>query len=356
MNTPYLTIDLSKIEHNARTLVQLCAAHGVQVSGVTKCVRGHPDIARAMLRGGVTHLADSRLPNLQRLRDAGLEDHHPMLIRLPPLSAIDSVVEEAETSLNSEPTTLEALSATALRHGRPHGVLLMVELGDLREGIPPADLPELARLAHRLPGIQIKGIGTNLACLAGVAPTVDNMNRLVKLAEAVEKITGEPMQWISGANSSALTLIAEGAMPQRINHARLGESILLGRETLHRRPWPDTHQDAFVLHAEVLEFQRKPSHPRGERGEDAFGHQPNFQERGEIHRALLNVGREDVDVDGIEPLEPGVEILGATSGYLVLDVTRAERKIAVGDEIAFSLNYAALLAAMTSEYVHKRPI
>lgn len=353
MTTPYLTIELDKIEHNARTLVGLCAAHGIQVTGVTKCVCGQPEVARAMLRGGVMSIADSRLENIHRLHAAGV-DAANILLRLPPLSAVDAVVDAVDVSLNSELAVLAALSAAALRCGTLHRVMLMVDLGDLREGVCPSDLLPLVHAAMDLPGIRIVGLGSNLACFGGVVPTVENMNRLVELAVEVEQRLGRPLDWISGANSSALELIASGDMPARINHARLGESVLLGRETVRRRPWPDTQQDAFALHAEVLELKTKPSLPIGVRGQDAFGGLPTFDDRGQIQRALLNVGREDVPVDGMTPRDPGVGILGASSGYLVMDVTHGERTIRVGDELSFSLNYAALLAAMTSEYVKRR--
>ena len=182
------------------------------------------------------------------------------------------------------------------------------------------------------------------------------MIEFASLAEEVERTCGIELDWVSGINSSGLALIASGHMPPRINHARIGEAILLGRETVHGRPWPETFQDTFVLHAEVLENKCKPSLPVGPRTRDAFGRLPVFEDRGDRLRALLNVGREDVDVEGLTPLDPGVSILGASSGYLVVDVTDTERTVEVGDELAFTLNYAALLAAMTSEYVHKRPV
>ena len=206
----------------------------------------------------------------------------------------------------------------------------------------------------RLPGIRIRGLGANLACFGGVMPSVENMSQLVGLAEEVEKTFRLALHWISGVNSSGLELMASGKMPKRINHARIGEAILLGRETVHRRPWPDTYQDAFVLHAEVLELKAKPSLPVGRRSQDAFGHRPDFEDRGEIARALLNLGREDVDVEGIAPEDACLEILGASSGYLAVDATGAG--IRVGDELRFSLNYGALVASMTSEYVKKRPV
>ena len=355
MTTPYLTIDLDKIEHNARTLVGLCTAHGIQVSGVTKCVCGEPAVAAAMLRGGVMSIADSRLQNIHRLRSAGIHQAN-MLIRLPALSQTDQVVGSVDTSLNSELTVLEALSAAATRRGTVHRVMPMVDLGDLREGVMPEVLIPLTEAAARLPGIRVVGLASNLGCFAGVIPTAENMQQLVDLAAEVAQVLDRTLDWVSGANSSALDLIAAGGMPAGINHARIGEAILLGRETTARRPWPGTFQDAFVLHAEVLELQTKPSLPVGVGGEDAFGRRRAFDDRGPMRRALLNVGREDVAIDGIVPLDEGLEILGASSGYLVVDASRAARKPRVGDELRFSLNYAALLAAMTSGYVQRQPL
>ena len=353
MPRPLLAIDLDKIEHNARTIVRLCREHGITVSGVTKGVCGHPDIARAMLRGGVRSLGDSRLINIARMHRSGI-DAPVMLIRLPPLSQVDEVVEATNVSLNSEMAALRGLSTSASARGVVHDVILMVELGDLREGIMPDDLVGVAREAARLPGLRVVGIGTNLACFGGVAPDEHNMQHLVDLAGRVEAALDVRLRWISGINSSGLDLIAAGGMPPRVNHARIGEAILLGRETTHRRAWPGTHQDAFVLNAEVLEVRTKPSVPLGARCEDAFGETRTFAERGDIEHALLNIGREDVDVADIAALDDRVTILGASSGYLVVDATGAG--LEVGDELGFSVNYGALLAAMTSEYVQKVPL
>ncbi len=306
-----------------------------------------------MVRAGVTAIADSRLENIDRLKAGGVDPPF-MLVRVPALSAVDHVVESVDLSLNSELAVLEALSRAASRRGRIHEVILMVDLGDLREGVWPDDLPTFLAAAIELPGIRIKGLGTNLACFRGVIPSGDNMARLVELADGIEQKFRIDLELISGANSSGLSLIAAGQMPDRVNHARIGEAILLGRETTHRDPWPGTYQDAFTLHAEILELKNKPSSPSGKIGQDAFGGHPGFEDRGDILCALLNVGREDVDVHGIAPIDTRFSILGASSGYLVIDASRAAEGLQVGDELMFSVNYSALLAAMTSEYVKKR--
>jgi len=354
MTRPYVTIDLGKIEHNARVIVGLCSAHQIDVTGITKGVCGHPGVARAMLRGGVGSIGDSRLENLRRLRSAGIEC--PLhLVRVPALSQVAQVVELADLSLNSERVVLEALSRAAERRGRAHEVIVMVDLGDLREGIWPDRLIPCVERVAGLPGLRLVGLGTNLACFAGVVPSRENMQQLVDHGQEVERCLGLPLRWLSGINSSGLEMIATGAMPRSINHARIGEAILLGRETTRRRPWPGTFGDAFALHAEIIELQRKPSLPLGERTEDAFGHHPVFQDRGQMMRARVDIGREDVAVEGLRPLDGRLSILGASSGYTALDTTAAPG-LRVGQEVMFRLNYGALLAAMDSPYVEKRTL
>ncbi|MBE9472957.1 MAG: alanine racemase, partial [Chloroflexi bacterium] len=186
MASPYVTIDLDKIEHNALMIVELCRAQGIEVTGVTKGTCGHPEVARAMLRGGVSSIGDSRLKNIHRLGAADIQTDY-MLLRVPALSQLEEVIGSVRLSLNSELTVLSGLSQAARRRGQVHEVIVMVDLGDLREGIWPDGLVPLVREAVALAGIRIVGLGTNLSCFGGLVPTEQNMNRLVELAPEIEK-------------------------------------------------------------------------------------------------------------------------------------------------------------------------
>jgi predicted amino acid racemase len=62
---------------------------------------------------------------------------------------------------------------------------------------------------------------------------------------------------------------------------------------------------------------------------------------------------EDVDITGLALCDPRLSILGASSDHLIMDVTAAGGSLLVGDMLAFSMNYSALLAAVTSPYVGK---
>lgn len=349
---PRLVIDLDKIRYNAQILTALARQRGVEVMGVTKVTCAHPDAARALVAGGVSKLADSRLSNLARLRELNLGI--PLyLLRLPGPSQAAEVVAVADGSLNSEPATLQALSQAAVAAGRRHKVVLMVDLGDLREGLWPDQVLETARWAAGLPGLELEGLGTNLTCYGGVIPTVENLGRLIELQRRVEAVVERPLPVLSGGNSSSLQMLLAGRLPAGVTQLRLGEGIMLGRETVARQPIPGAHLDAFRLEAEVLEVKEKPSVPIGEIGQDAFGGTPVFTDRGIHRRAICGLGRQDADLGGLVPVHRGVEVLGGSSDHLLLDVTRADPPVAVGDVLPFVPGYGALLAAMTSPYVAK---
>ncbi len=352
---PLLEIHLARLEHNSRVIVERCAAQGAKVIGVTKGCLGMPAVARAMLAGGVAGIGESRLANIRRLREAGIRAEITLL-RIPMISEVSQVVELVDVSANSELSVVRALAEEASRRGLVHKVLVMVDVGDLREGLWPDDVLPFVREVAALEGIEVVGLGTNLACYGGVKPSRENMGLLLELAERVRAEVGLPCPVVSGLNSAGLNMIFAGRVPPGINQCRIGEGFLLGTESTQREPLPGLYQDCFRLVAEVIEVKDKPSVPIGDIGLDAFGNAPRFEDRGWRKRALVALGRQDVPPEGIIPLVPGVEVLGASSDHTVLDVTDCEVPVRVGDTLSFGVRYSALLGAMTSPFVEKRVI
>ncbi|MCP8690373.1 alanine/ornithine racemase family PLP-dependent enzyme [Marinobacterium sedimentorum] len=349
MSAPRLEVDLDKIHHNASTLVTRLAARGISVTAVMKASLGSPEIARMMLRAGVSMIGDSRMENIEAMRRAGISAPM-MLIRAPMISDVQRVVQYADLSLNSELDVIRQLSYAAKAAGRTHGVVLMVELGDLREGIMPADLEHTAALVLGMPNIELKGIGANLACHCGVSPDSRNMDQLSALARSVEAAFGVTLDIVTGGNSANLNWAFSGADTGRINNLRLGESILLGCEPLHRQPIDGLHTDAITLVAEVIESKIKPSQPWGEIAQTAFGEKVPPADRGDIAQAILAIGRQDVDPDGLRsPM--GIDIIDASSDHLIIDC--GDHPLPVGAEVRFQLNYSATVRSMTSPFVTK---
>ena len=86
---------------------------------------------------------------------------------------------------------------------------------------------------------------------------------------------------------------------------------------------------------------------------NAFGESVEFEDRGEMLRAILAIGRQDADIGGLTPLDEGAEILGASSDHLIVNLTEAKGSFAVGDVLRFGVSYGALLNVYSGVYVDK---
>lgn len=344
-------IDLAKVTQNTRALTSRLPR--VDIVGVTKVTGGSPAVAKALLAGGVTALADSRLVNIARMRAHGAEARY-WLLRAPSPQQADEVVKLADVSLESEIRTVRALSEAAVRAKVDHGVICMVDVGDLREGVLPPDLVPFAELCDALSGIHVEGIGVNLTCYGAIMPTRDNLGQVAELAAQAEAALGRPLV-VSGGNSGSLPLALRGELPPGITSLRVGESILLGVDTLTREPLlPELHLDAFLATAPVIECLRKPSKPIGVCAQDMMGNvPPEIEDRGTRRRAILAIGRQDVVPELLRPLDPRAQVLGASSDHLILDVEDVRPAPRPGDEFAFLPGYGALLQLFTSQYVDK---
>ena len=354
MTAPRLEINLDKIFHNASTLVGRLNSHGIAVTGVTKACLGNPSYAATLLAAGVGMLGDSRIENIEEMRRAGITA--PIaLIRTPMLSQAGLVVANADLSLNTELDVISALSDAAQKAGRRHAILLVVELGDLREGIMPDDLEETVRRTLTYSHIDLRGIAASLGCFNGVIPDGINMGELSRLADDLDQkfcaSSNMVTPTVSGGNSSNLKWALSGINIGRINELRLGESILMGIDPLYREPIEGLFTDAVTLFAEVIESKIKPSQPWGEMAHPTF---EQTTKKRHHHRTanhmVLAIGHQDIDPAGLSALN-GSEILGASSDHLI--VTTNGRRAPVGTEFAFALNYSALLRAMTSPFVRK---
>lgn len=348
---PRIEISLFQIQENARRLTKLYGQNGIALMGVTKAVLGEPDIARAMIKGGARFIADSRIENIQRMKKAEVSTRF-VLLRTPPSQA-EVIVKNADISLNTELETLKKLSFYARKHNKNHQVIIMVELGDLREGVLPCSLSQFIRETLPLANIEIIGIGCNLACHGGIKPNNKKMTELSELTAILEREFELKLEIISGGNSANYDWYKSSKNIGRINNLRLGESILLGLETANRSKISGLHTGAFKLIAEVIESKKKPSLPYGETCQDAFGNTPGFLDRGMRERGIISLGRQDVQVSGIFP-EKQLAILGASSDHIIFD--NGNHEFNTGDEVRFDLDYSGLLAAMTSPFIHKKII
>ena len=351
---PRITADLNKIRHNINALLALCGEHGVSIAAVTKVVCADEKIVRVFEESGVSMLADARLENLEKIKTSKPK----LLLRAPAPDEAEETVRLCDISLVSETATILALGKAAERAGKRHSIILMIDLGDLREGLLFTNREGILRTAKAAAnerGIELLGVGTNLTCYGAIIPDETNLGELCDIADEIRAATGLPVPIVSGGNSSSLGLLKRGLVPEGVNHLRLGESILLGNDTAACRVMSGLAGDAFTLSTKLLEVQKKPSVPIGESGANAFGERPTFTGEGEQIRGICKIGRQDTVADGLTPRDPSVRIIGASSDHLIVDLTRA-KAYQVGDVLDFNPDYGALLRAYTSPYVKRNYI
>lgn len=344
MNCPRIEVDLSKIRHNTQMVVRSLNRLGIAVTGVTKAVCGHPAIAQAMLDGGAEGLAEARLSNVKRLRKAGV--NCPItLIRTPMLSQASQVIQFCDTSYNTEIAVIAALAAAAIRKDRVHGIILMVEMGDRRDGILPEHLAAMALQVMKLPGVVLKGIGANFACFSGLSPNGSHMLALSNIATDIEGLCGPVIQTVSGGNSANLPWALSARSSCRIDDLRLGEAILLGVDPLSGDRIGEMHTDAFTLVAEVIETGNKPAVLPVAFVNPTLAKLRIVSGADKITRLILAIGHQDTDISGLS-MPVGSTLIGATSDHLVIETNQSNLR--TGSEMRFQVNYKTLMRAMAA--------
>lgn len=357
---PLLEINLNKIYENAKIIVEKCKENGITVSGIIKGVNGEERVARELVRAGCTYIASSRLEQLKELREKGYKID-TMLIRIPMRSEIEELAQYADISLNSEGKTIQLIEDACCKYNKQHGVVLMYDVGDLREGF--IDAKELINQAlyieNNLKHVKLMGIGTNLSCYGSIKPTHENLKQVTELADTIRKLIGRKLEIVSGGGTTSLPLLFNGEMPAGISNLRIGEAMLLNRDLpdLWGTEIPGMHNDTFVLKAQIIEIKDKPTYPIGEMYLNTSGNKPVYEDRGIRKRALLAIGKQDfVQQDNLIPLDENIELVGSSSDHTIIDIEGCKNKYEVGDIVQFYMYYSPMLYLCSSKWVKKKYI
>ena len=356
---PRLLVDLNKLKSNLDAVAKITKEQGgCSLMIVTKGLCADPEMAKMVANHpAVDFMADSRVMNIKTYaEEARKNGKMTVLLRIPMHAEVADVVKYVDLSFNSELSTIRLLNEEAGKIGVKHNILLMIDLGDLREGIFYQNEDQIFAAVEEIlamENINLYGVGVNLTCYGAIIPKNDNLSNLVAIARKIEEKFGIKLNMVSGGNSSSIYLIGKGELPEGVNNLRLGESFLLGNDTAYGEKLPGTVSDALILEAQIVELKEKPSLPIGEVGVDAFGQKPYYEDRGIIKRAIIAIGKQDTDIDSMEPLDEKIDILGGSSDHIILDVTKSDTEYKVGDVVRFVLGYGGMLKTATSPYVEK---
>ena len=347
---PRVEVKLDSIRKNAREIKKICDKYEIDIIAVTKAIIGNKEIARAIIESGINKIGDARLSNIIKMKELEAEK---WLIRMPMIHEVASVIKYVDVSLNSEWDTIVALDKEAEKANKIHKIILMIDLGEIREGYVNQD--EAIMVAHKikkLSNIELIGIGSNMACLNYVRPTVSKMHELIELGN---KIFGSEKHVISGGNSANFDMILRSQLPKGINNLRLGEAILIGKERSSYKYIPNTCKNAFIMSAVIIEIKYKPSVPWGDYGKNSYGEYPKKQvNRGIRKRAILALGNQDCDYRTMYPIDRRIQIVGASSDHLIIDIMDCEQVYKIGDVVKFELGYFSIMRSFTSDFVEKK--
>lgn len=352
-----ITINLHALQNNIERINSWMDNHGASWTLVTKVLCGHPETLKALQAMGVRSMGDSRLENLQAIERI-IPEFESWYLRLPHASAIEQIIAAADVSLNSEIKIIRALNAEAQRQQKVHSIIIMIELGDLREGILPGSLVEFYDSIFRLSNIEVLGIGANLGCMSGTVPNIDQMTQLALYRELLELKFKRALPMISAGSTVMLPLLLSSQVPSDINHFRIGEAVFLGTDLINEGILPDLSDDAITLEAEIVEIKEKSLTPLAEtstaiRPFETFESDEENSPGQRGYRALVAVGQLDTDVNGLKPVNSSYRISGASSDLTVVNVGEQTAGLQVGGMIRFKVNYSALLRVMSSKYVEK---
>ena len=355
---PRVVIDIEKLIDNCRVMCSYCREFNVDITGVVKAVDGDIECAKAMYESGCKEIASSRIRHLRDLRLNGF-DAPLMLIRIPMISEARDVVAYSDISMNSDIDVIKSLNDEAIRQGKIHKVVLMVEMGDLREGVWDDNILKkiVTTVEQDMRNVELIGVGTNFGCYGSILPTKEKLEEFTERVAFIEEIIGRKLEMTSVGGSACALRVLDRTLPPGINNIRMGDALIVGKDFLDLYGFdvPSTHRDVVTLEAEVIEVYDKPSHPMGEIAYDGFSKKKRvYEDKGIRKRALLGVGRVDYGTwEGLTPRMKGVEVLGSSSDHTVLDIEDTKEKISTGDILILDLHYLETVLSCCADDVGK---
>jgi predicted amino acid racemase len=354
----FITLDVKKLKSNFDYLDSVFKKNAIQWSVVTKMLSGNREFLTELLKFDIKQICDSRVSNLRAIKSIRPEIE-TVYIKPPDKRSVAGIVKYADISMNTEIETIRLLSEEAKKQQKVHKVIIMIELGELREGVMGDKFIGFYEKVFRLENISVIGIGANLSCLYGVLPNHDKLIQLSLYKQLIEAKFNRKIPCVSGGSSVTIPLIFQNLLPKGINHFRVGETLFLGTDVYNSTRLKKMQTDAFRLYSEIIELAEKPVVPMGEMGTNVDGESFEFDLNKigkKSYRAILDLGLLDVEISHLQAVDSNISIAGASSDMIVIDLDDNKMNYSVGDLIEFKLDYMGALRIINSKYIEKKII
>ncbi|MCY3783338.1 MAG: DSD1 family PLP-dependent enzyme [Chloroflexi bacterium] len=207
IDTPAAIIDLDLVKQNIKTLEDFVRFRPVHTRPHAKTHK-NPAIGRLQVEAGAVGLTCAKVGEAEAMVDGGIED---VLIANQVVGPIKiermcRLAHRARVSVEvDDPANVDEISAAAQRHGVTIGVVVEIDVGGPRAGVPPHE-PALA-LARRImdrPGLEFTGLMAyeghtvgiedwderNAAARAALAPVIETRELCESEGIPVREVTG----------------------------------------------------------------------------------------------------------------------------------------------------------------------
>jgi predicted amino acid racemase len=341
---PKIVVNVEALAHNAGLVGPILNKYGLAVLPVLKEVASHPAVTAEVMKFGFDRFGYAEI------EEPFLFTHSPpagrdgrTLIGLTPPSKAARVVEVFKRSFQTMPESLEALAGAAGGLGLEHEVILMADLGDNREGLPPEEMGQLLDLALTHSSLKTAGFGVSLACLSHKTPTDSELEKLKQLKALFRsRRVEQPAVSVGG---SVFWNFLDQIPPGLVTEIRLGDPFLLGKDIYRHLPLAGGvfRTDVFVLSAEVVEVKTVSANGTAKERRTRV-----LCEMGRFHTSL---GSNSANLDHLSCEKPGSIVVGLTAGYIVTDITDCREPVKVGEYLKFCPSYWAVAQAFRNPLV-----
>jgi D-serine deaminase-like pyridoxal phosphate-dependent protein len=235
LETPALLIDLDIMERNLRRAADYARGHGLRLRPHTKTHK-IPLLARKQLELGAAGLTVAKVGEAEVMQAATPPE---LLVAYPVVGR--SKAERLAAVARNTPVTValdslfaaRQLSEATSRARVQFGVLVEVDAGYGRVGVPPGEVRELAAAIRGLPGIDFHGIaffpGHILEMGEPALRALCDLRGVITAVLSDLKRAGIPVRIVSGGSSP--TLFHSHLVPE-MNEIRPGTYIFNDRNTL----------------------------------------------------------------------------------------------------------------------------
>jgi D-serine deaminase-like pyridoxal phosphate-dependent protein len=309
LRTPSLVVDPVALDANIAAMQALATQHGVALRPHAKGHRA-PWIAARQLAAGAIGVAVATLDEAALFLDAGVGDVL-LTTALAPRRAADVASlgpRGALTVVVHTPTLAQALDAAATAAGVVLPVLVDVDVGQHRGGVPTPEAAVLTGAAVRdAPGLRLCGVQGYDGHLQGIRDPAERatghrtaMDRLTAVVDALTA-DGHPLEVVTTAGTATASMAAA--------HARVTE-IQPGSYALMDHRYAQVGGVAFAQAAHVLASVTAVLGPR---------------------EVIVDAGSRAVSTDLGAPLVAGLDAAWASAGDEHGRVTGAVAHLRLGD-------------------------